>query len=106
MPPLNRLNMVFVELSFPNTGNKPFPDARLVQPGKKGMGLLIPMVKITDYRHLLGIGRPNGEINAGFAFYICNMASHLFINPEMLPRFEEIDVVFREKAMRDYCIHG
>ena len=57
-------DVIFVERAPCDIGKKPFPDARLAA-GAQFVAALLPIIEIADEENPLGIGSPNGEIDAG-----------------------------------------
>ena len=59
---------VLVERPGLHAGNEPLPDTRLVPPGER-MGVGAPAVEVADDRHVCGVRRPDGEVDAGNAVH-------------------------------------
>src|SRR5438093_8391913 len=74
-----RLDLVFVERAFFQTGNEQFPDAAFL-PQPHRMPTPVPPIEVADDTHPARIGRPNAESHAIDALYFHWMGSELFIS--------------------------
>src|SRR5690242_21739244 len=94
--------LVFVKRSFRNAGNEQFPDpAGFVHSHR--MHSPIPSVETTRYADTGGVGRPDGETNAGYAINFYRVGTEGAIGLPHAPLMEQIQVVLgnaRRKGIR------
>lgn len=62
----------------------------------------LPTIEVADYRHALGIGRPNTKLETGLARLFCRMAAKMLVEAVMGALAEEVDIVLAKEGMRKY----
>ena len=75
-------DLVLVGAAGTDIGDEDLPDAGVL-PVAHGMAPAVPVVEIADNRNPLGVGSPDGEVEAGCALMLELMRAQLVEEPEM-----------------------
>ncbi len=94
-----RDDVVFIEGTGADPGDKARPQTRPVVADLERMGLLAPTVKIADHRHRPGIGCPHGEMHACIRRHAQRMRAELLVEPRMPPFAEEVNILRTEPGI-------
>lgn len=68
----------------------------------QNMVLYLPAIEVADYRHTLGIGRPDAKLETGLASLFYHMGAEMPVEAAMGTFAEEVDVVLAKESMRKY----
>ena len=84
--------MILVQRPVTDSGDKPFPDARLPV-GVKRVAALIPAVEITHNENLHGIRRPDSELSAAYPVVVHDMSAQFVVESKVAALVKEVEVV-------------
>ena len=86
-----------------NAGKEPFPNsARIASLQYPVAGS--PIIEIANEAYLLGRGRPDGEIRAGYAVDRHRMRAELFVEAVVAAFVEEVEIVWsKQRCARLRC---
>src|SRR5579885_1711 len=90
--------MVFINVSFLNIRNKPFPYPRAVPSHIEEVSLWIPTVEVPYNRNALGIRSPNGEVRPLHSINSHGIRAELVIYLKMAPLFKKVYVMVCNNA--------
>src|SRR5215831_5370621 len=96
--PVTRRDVILVTRAFPDSGDKAFPDSRVVRARCQRMSRPIPTVEVADHRDRFGVGRPDGKPGSLFAVYDTRMRAELLVQARVRALTEEVDIVTGERA--------
>ena len=88
---VTRRDVIFVQRPAADAGDEPLPHARRTRLHRVASG--IPSVEVADHRHLLGIRRPDGKLDAGGALRLSQVRAHLFVGSMVFALGEQVQVV-------------
>ena len=90
-------DMVFVVDSFAHPWNEalPYPG---IPPRSQGMVRFVPSVKVSHQKYLLRVRREYSEIGAQGSLQRDRVRAQLFVQSQVAPLVEEVEVLFRQQA--------